>query len=150
MISMGSIEQFRSVIHNIQKAVQYLGYDEEKQEPIMDRNATKPKVTAVASEKIHGCLHRDTLVTTLEYGDIPIGSIIDEDLKCSILTFNHDTNENEWNKILNKWKTIDPSKKWYKLTTEEGQTLILTGNHEVWCSNRNDYIRCDELTDNDI
>jgi len=52
---MGNIEQFRNVIHNVQQQAQYVGFDEEAQHPIMDRNAVLPVVKATASEKIHGC-----------------------------------------------------------------------------------------------
>ena len=54
MISMGSIEQFRNVIHNVQKSAQYIGYDKETDETIVDRNVVLPKMSVIATEKIHG------------------------------------------------------------------------------------------------
>lgn len=149
-ISFGDIEQFRNVILNVEKAAQYVSYNKETQEVVVDRNAKMPVVNAIATEKLHGCLKYDTLITTKEYGDIAIGIIIENNLDCNVLTFNHKTGENEWNPILNKWKSEDASKDWYTITTDKGQSITLTGNHKVWCVNKNEYIRCDKLTPTDI
>jgi hypothetical protein len=43
MISFGSIEQFRTVVKNVQWMSQYKGIDEEGN-PIMDRSAKAPKI----------------------------------------------------------------------------------------------------------
>jgi hypothetical protein len=52
-ISFGSIEQFRTVVKNVQWMSQYKGNDDEGN-PIMDRAAKAPKIKAVGTEKIHG------------------------------------------------------------------------------------------------
>lgn len=54
LIKMPSIEQFRSVVHNIEHAARYIGFNEETQEPIYDRNAELPKVTFTGTVKVHG------------------------------------------------------------------------------------------------
>lgn len=54
MIKYPSIEQFRTIIKNVQHAAQYVRYDEATGQTIMNRGAAMPKVTAVATEKIHG------------------------------------------------------------------------------------------------
>lgn len=149
-INFGNIEQFRNVIYNIEKVVQYVSDNKETGEVDVNMSQKKPIVHAIASEKLHGCLKYDTLITTNEYGNIAIGIIIENNLDCNVLTFNHKTGENEWNPILNKWKSEDTSKDWYLITTDKGQSITLTGNHEVWCINKKEYIRCDELTTSDI
>jgi len=150
MISFGDIEQFRNVIHNIEKAAQYVSYNAETKEVVVNKNAKMPIVQAIATEKLHGCLKYDTLVATKEYGDITIGSIIDENITCHVLTYNHYTGKNEWNLILNKWGSDDNTKEWFEITTDDNKTITLTGNHKVWCVNKNDYIRCNELSNSDI
>jgi hypothetical protein len=52
-ISFGSIEQFRTVVKNVQWMSQYKGKDDEGN-PIIDRAAKAPKIKAVGTEKIHG------------------------------------------------------------------------------------------------
>ena len=54
VIKFSSIEQFRSVIHNVKLATANIGYDKEKQEPIYDPAPIYPIITAQATEKIHG------------------------------------------------------------------------------------------------
>ncbi len=49
-----STGQFRNVVKNIKHAAQYLGFDEETQQPIMDRNAIAPKIMYVGTVKLHG------------------------------------------------------------------------------------------------
>lgn len=54
MIKYNDIEQFRSIIRNVQKATQYVGYNTETDEVIMDRTIKMPVIKASGSEKIHG------------------------------------------------------------------------------------------------
>lgn len=54
LVKMPSIEQFRNVIHNVQHQAQYVGYNEENDKTIMNKDAVLPIVTATATEKIHG------------------------------------------------------------------------------------------------
>jgi len=53
-ISFGSIDQFRTVIKNVQRTAQYVGFDEELQRPQLNKNAKMPVVDAIGTEKIHG------------------------------------------------------------------------------------------------
>ncbi len=109
-----------------------------------------PVVKAVATEKIHGCLKDDTLITTKEFGDIPIKEIIENDLDCSVLTKNIETNKNEWNKVLNKWTKEDNTKSWYKITLDDGTEIVLTGNHKIYIPTNNDYIEAKDTKVGDI
>jgi len=54
MISMGSIEQFRTIVKNVQWQAQYTGVIGEDGNPILNKGAKAPTFTATASEKIHG------------------------------------------------------------------------------------------------
>jgi len=49
-----SIEQFRNIVKQVKQSAQYLGYDEEAQTPIMDRNAAMPVLTFTGTVKLHG------------------------------------------------------------------------------------------------
>ena len=104
-----------------------------------------PIIQFTGSEKLHGCLHADTLITTKEFGEISISSIIDDNINCSVLTFNHDKNVTEWGIIKNRIAIDDPSKEWYEVETDTGETLTLTGNHEIWIESKQTYITVEDL-----
>jgi len=53
-ISFGSIEQFSTVVKNVKRTAQFVSYNEETKEVIVDKDAKMPVVTATGSEKIHG------------------------------------------------------------------------------------------------
>lgn len=53
-ISYGSISDFNTVIKDIKKEAQYLGFDNELQKPKIDIYAELPIIKATVSEKVHG------------------------------------------------------------------------------------------------
>jgi len=53
-ITFGSISQFRAIVKNTTQNYQFVGFDEETKECIVDRDAVMPVVEAIGSEKIHG------------------------------------------------------------------------------------------------
>lgn len=54
LIKFPSIEQFRSVIRDVEHTAQYIGQDPETDEPIYNRGAKLPTITVGATEKLHG------------------------------------------------------------------------------------------------
>lgn len=54
VVKMPSIDQFRNTIRNVQHQAQYVGYNKETDETIMNRDAVLPVITATGTEKIHG------------------------------------------------------------------------------------------------
>ena len=65
----------------------------------------------------------------------------------NILSYNHDTKSLEYQELLNV-SVHDTEEGMYEIEYDGG-TVQLTGNHKVWCTNRNKYTRVDELTEND-
>jgi len=53
-INFGSINQFRTVVKNIQWQAQYTGEFDSNKNPILNKDAKAPIITATASEKVHG------------------------------------------------------------------------------------------------
>jgi hypothetical protein len=53
-INFGSIEQFSTVAKNVKRKAQFVSYDEETKEVILDKDAKAPVITAIGTEKIHG------------------------------------------------------------------------------------------------
>jgi hypothetical protein len=101
---------------------------------------------------IFQCLSEDWVLNTTE-GNMTIKQLIESDIKdIKVKSFNHHTNKVEYNTVLDKFvnkQTIHH--KWYKLKMENGEyTKPLTGNHLIWCINKDAYIRVDELSSSDI
>ena len=53
-ITFGSIEQFRTIVKNVQRKAQFVSYNEDTKEVTYDNSAKMPVVSAIGSEKIHG------------------------------------------------------------------------------------------------
>jgi intein/homing endonuclease len=149
LIKYQSIEQFRGAVKQIQERACFIGLDEDGKAQF-DYLKPKPVIRFDATEKIHGCLKFDTLITTQEYGDIPIKEIVDNKLKCNVLTKNLKTDELQWNLVLNFWNTSDDTKDWYKVTLEDGSEIIMTGNHKVYTPLNKDYTSCEDLRIGDV
>lgn len=103
---------------------------------------------AYVQPKLDGCLSGDTLVETKEFGLIPIKKIVDEKLNCSVRSFNPTKNQKEFKKVLSFFKNKEENE-WYEITTSDGRTLKLTGNHMVYLPDLMCYRRVDELTGNE-
>ena len=95
------------------------------------------------TEKLDGCLHGDTFIKT-EYGNKTIKEIVDSKYEGNVYSYNVNTNKLELKPILNHFNNGD-SDNWYELEFETGETLKVTGNHQIWIPNINQYKRVDEL-----
>lgn len=89
------------------------------------------------------CVHPDTLIDTID-GPIPI-----KDIKVGQLvkTLNEITDEFEFNKVLKIYHNLSVKEKKFEILCDNGEKLIITGNHKILTSNG--WKRVDELTLND-
>lgn len=102
----------------------------------------------VVSEKIEGCVTGDTLVSTLEYGEIPISEIVINRLNCMVKSYNHALNKEEYCKV-KEFSKLQSNNNWYEITSEHGTVIKITGEHLVFSFNQNSYIQVKNLTEND-
>lgn len=100
------------------------------------------------SEKVHGCLTWNTLVDTEEFGKLPIGKIIDEQIKCKVKSLNIDTGKVEFKRVLN-YSIKDNNGDWYEIKTSDGQILNITGSHYVWLPLLNVWRKVEDLCESD-
>ena len=100
------------------------------------------------SVKCHGCVERNTIINTLEYGDKTIGEIIDNKIKCNIKSFNTQTNKIEYSPI-EQFYYIPNDGDWYEIELEDGRKITITGNNPVWLPELKCYRRVDELVGNE-
>ena len=98
--------------------------------------------------KLDGCLSGDWVVRT-EDGPMRIRDVVDSKYSGGVESFNHKTNEVEFNNI-SSWSKRKTGKSWYILSLSDGtKTKPITGNHLVWVDNKSKYIRVDELVEGD-
>lgn len=107
-----------------------------------------PESVVCISNKLHGCVERNTIVNTMEYGDKTIGEIVDDKIDCHIKAMDTDTNSIVYVPIDNFYM-IPNDGEWYEIELEDGRTITITGNNPVWLPEINCYRRVDELIGNE-
>lgn len=103
-----------------------------------------PETPVVISNKIHGCVERNTLVETKEFGKITIGEIVDNQIECKIKAFDVELNEDVFVPI-DDYYLLKNDGEWYEIELEDGRKITITGNNPVWVPEINGYRRVDEL-----
>jgi len=103
--------------------------------------------TARVLEKVDGCLHEDTLITTNE-GVKTIKEICEEKLNCKVLSYDVNNNEIVFDDIIG-WSIKDNIDDWYEITLNDETLIKLTGNHKVWLPKLNCYRQVLDLMDDD-
>lgn len=94
-------------------------------------------------DKRDGCLDGKTVLLTPD-GPMTIKDICDTKYQGLVLGF--EDGNIVATPVLDHLIQNNNQKVWYELTCENGAVLRLTGNHEVFSTTRNKYIRVDELT----
>lgn len=107
-------------------------------------NLIKPTDCVSVSYKLHGCVERNTIINTLEHGDLIIGEIVDKKMKCHIKAYDTDINEIVYVPIDNFY-TIPNDGEWYEIELENGKKITITGNNPIWLPELGVYRRVDEL-----
>ena len=112
----------------------------------LERNPEKlqPFDTVAISVKLHGCVERNTIVNTKEYGDMTIGEIVDKRIDCHIKAYDTERNVNVYVPIDNHYLMKNDGE-WYEIELEDGRKITITGNNPVWLPELNAYRRVDEL-----
>jgi len=107
----------------------------------------------VITQKWDGCVHEDTIVKT-SIGDITIKKLLEEYEKNSdIMVYGRDFDspiiQDKAQHILGTNKS-NPEKNWIEIQLENGSTLKLTEDHEVYTTNRGWQKAIDLQPDDDI
>ncbi len=108
----------------------------------------KPEDVVTVSNKIHGCVERNTIVETAEYGKLEIGKIVDEKINCNIKAYDTILKEDVFVPI-DDFYLLKNDGEWYEIELEDGRKITITGNNPVWLPVLNSYRRVDELIGNE-
>jgi intein/homing endonuclease len=65
-----------------------------------------------------------------------------------VLSFNHDNNKVEFNKILDH-SILRNNNDWYKIYLTDGSSIILTSNHKIYLPEINAYREVKDLKEHD-
>lgn len=112
-------------------------------------HAILPGSLVYVSSKIHGCVSKDTLIDTLEFGPLRIDKIVNEKLDCHIKAF--DTTENEVVFVpISDYYFLENDGEWYEIELEDGRKITITGNNPVWLPELKCYRKTENLTIGDV
>jgi tRNA splicing ligase len=101
----------------------------------------------VVLDKLDGCCDENTLLMTSD-GEKTIKEICDTEYRGMILGFDHQNNQACWSLVIDH-SVKENNNDWYELEMENGQFIKLTGNHKVWVKNKSEYIKVEDLNEND-
>lgn len=104
----------------------------------------RPNDVVTVTNKLHGCVERNTIVDTLEFGKMEIGNIVDNKIDCHIKAFDT-SNEKIVYVPIDAHYMIPEDGEWYEIELEDGRKITITGNNPVWIPELNAYRRVDEL-----
>lgn len=123
-------------------------YNEKFLAKVRELHYGDPEHLYMCFSKTDGCLAGNTYLDTLEFGKKTIKDIVENNLNCHVKCYDHQTNEIVFCSILNRSKTKSKNN-WFKIITDDGKELFITGNHKVYLPKLNCYRCVDELTEND-
>ena len=92
------------------------------------------------------CLPKGQKIMT-NFGEIDVFDIVENKMDVKILSYNHNSNETEYKKIVRYDK--NKGRGLVKVTTESGREIICTLEHEIWTENRG-YVMAKDLSTDDI
>lgn len=107
-----------------------------------------PDDKVTISCKLHGCVERNTIVDTKEFGKKTIGEIVDNRIDCHIKAYDTLTDSIVYAPI-DDFYTIPNDGEWYEIELENGKKITITGNNPVWLPIEQCYRRVDELKGNE-
>jgi|GEM_PF-3298333 len=101
------------------------------------------------TEKLHGCLHGDSLVMLPNGEERKISEIVDSDIS-NVLSFDENAQEYITRKITGKMcRENTENKQWVKLYLEHGRILVLTSDHPVYSRDQKKWIDAKEVKENE-
>lgn len=118
-------------------------YDFERIESVP--NLFDPNEQVSATEKLHGCLHGDSLVMLPNGEQVSIADVVQGNYR-HVLSYDIENNDYIVRKITGKMRRPNIEQKpWVKLGLENGNTLTLTSDHPVYSRDRKMWIEAGKI-----
>lgn len=117
----------------------------------LSKNSHKisPNDVISITNKLHGCVHEDTEVETLEYGVLKIKEIVDKKIKCHIKSLDVETKEIVYS-LIDDYYFKPNDGDWFEIELEDGGKITITGNNPVWLPDLNVYREVYDLREGDF
>jgi len=112
----------------------------------VDKGGVDLKTSIYDLVVIDECFVYETNIMT-EFGNVPIGDLVEFNLDFKVLSYNHITKKNEYKKI-NRYIKKQTSSCLLKIRTNNGQDIVCTPNHKIYI-NGNKYVRAEEIKTGD-
>lgn len=107
------------------------------------------QINIIAVDEIHKCFDYDTLICTNK-GNLKIGDIVSNKLDVNVLSYNTNTNKQEYKKIKNWFENLiaEPFIELIIQTNKGIKKIRCTGNHKFYTTNRG-WVCAKDLTQDD-
>lgn len=117
----------------------------------LGRNIHKvnPNDMIAVTDKWHGCVSKDTIIDTIEFGKKTIKEIVDNRLHCHIKAYDIDAQEEVFVPI-DDYYLLENDGEWFEIELSNGQKLEITSNNPVWLPELNCYREVRNLSIDDI
>ena len=122
----------------------YFHYDTTPLDTRILKNFFNSEQNVAISLKVHGCVEYNTLVKTKEFGELKIGDIVQDKIKCHILARDLEANKDVFVPI-DDYYTILNDGEWYEVELEDGSKITITGNNPVWLPIEKAYRKVEDL-----
>ena len=104
----------------------------------------------IVTEKLHGCLHEDSLVMLPNGEELSIKDVINDINIDTILSYDVENNSFIPRKITGrKNRENTEGKQWVKLTLENGRHITLTEDHPVYSRDRKTWVDAGSIMENE-
>jgi hypothetical protein len=119
--------------------------------PQLARNLHKADKEAeiIITEKLHGCVDRNTIIETLELGEVTIGEIVDNKLDVRVKAMDTVSNQIVFVPI-DDYYFYPNDTDWYLIELEDGMEITITGNNPVWLPELGCYRKVEALSGDEI
>lgn len=108
-------------------------------------------ISMIALDECHKCFEYDTPIFT-DIGELPIGYIVENKIRCKVLSYNEDTKEFEYKNILNYWRNNTENSAFVELVFVDdlgvSHKIKCTDDHLFLTKNRG-WIKAKDINEND-
>jgi hypothetical protein len=95
------------------------------------------------------CLSGNTIIET-ESGPKTIENICSTDELVLVKSYNLDSKEIEFMPVIGKSITQETDEDWFRIETEGGENMIVTGEHRIWCEDIKAYRKIRDISPGQI